>query len=91
MLRTPDLGVLAPVIVAAGGSLTPEPDGAQVVAGLDAVRIGDLAHEHGARVHELTTRRATLEEAFLAATGLDEEYRGALGGPAGDQQPGEGR
>ncbi len=86
LLRTPDLGVLAPAIVAAGGSLTPDDDGLQRVTGLDAARVGDLAHEHGARVHELSVRRATLEEAFLNATGLDEEYRGAITAdrPAGE-------
>ncbi len=86
LLRTPDLGVLAPAIVAAGGTLTPDDDGLQRVTGLDAARVGDLAHEHGARVHELSVRRATLEEAFLNATGLDEEYRGAITAdrPAGE-------
>jgi ABC-2 type transport system ATP-binding protein len=91
VLRTPDLAVLGPAIVAAGGTLTADAEGAQVVTGLDAVRIGDLAHEHGARVHELATRRATLEEAFLAATGLAEEYRGAVGDPAHDGRDGGDR
>ena len=80
LVRTPDLGVLGPALEAAGATVTPDEHGAQVVRGLDAARIGDLAHDVGARLHELTTRRATLEEAFLAATGLDEEYRGAVSG-----------
>lgn len=80
VLRTPDLDVLTPAVVAAGGSVTPGEDGLHVVAGLDAARVGDLAREHGARVHELSTRQATLEEAFLKATGLEQEFRGAPGG-----------
>jgi ABC-2 type transport system ATP-binding protein len=91
LLRTPDLGVLAPAIVAAGGALSPEGDGLQRVTGLDATRVGDLAYEHGARVHELSTRRATLEEAFLRATGLDEEYRGALAAERPADGSGEAR
>ena len=44
--------------------------------GLDAEAIGDAAHEFGVRLHQLVTRQATLEEAFLSATGRDEEFRG---------------
>lgn len=83
VVRTPDASLLLPALEAAGATVTPDDD-AHVVTGLDAAAIGDLAHEHGARLHELTVRRASLEEAFLAATGLDEEYRGSLGtGPGG--------
>ena len=39
---------------------------------LDAV--GDIAFEAGVRLHELTGRTATLEEAFLDATGGSEEF-----------------
>ena len=34
------------------------------------------AHELGIRIHQLVTKSATLEEAFLEATGDDEEFRG---------------
>jgi ABC-2 type transport system ATP-binding protein len=74
-VRTPDAGVLAPAIQAIGGSIT-ESDGVLVVRGATAEQIGDAAHASGARLHQLVTRRATLEEAFLAATGLAEEFRG---------------
>ena len=52
------------------------PDGALLVAGADAVAVGELAAAHGVVLHELTTRTASLEEAFLSATGAAEEYRG---------------
>jgi ABC-2 type transport system ATP-binding protein len=74
-VRTPDPGMLAPAIQAIGGSIT-ESDGVLVVRGATAEQNGDAAHGSGARVHQLVTRRATLEEAFLAATGLAEEFRG---------------
>jgi len=49
-------------------------DGALQVNGLDAEAVGDLAFDHGIRLHELTTQLATLEEAFLEATAGAEEY-----------------
>ena len=57
-------------VLLAGDTLT--------VTGLDAAAIGDAAHEQGARVHQLVTREASLEEAFLSATGQDEEFRGSV-------------
>ena len=50
-------------------------DGALTVAGLLAPRIGDLAAEHGLRVHELTPRRASLEAAFMELTEDSVDYR----------------
>ena len=43
---------------------------------MDRDQVGDVAHELGARLHELAVRQATLEEAFLEATGLSEEFIG---------------
>jgi ABC-2 type transport system ATP-binding protein len=79
-VRTPDATALVPALEAAGGSIEAGDDGALVVRGLDAAAIGDVAHDSGARLHQLTTRQATLEEAFLAATGRSEEFKG--GAPA---------
>jgi ABC-2 type transport system ATP-binding protein len=44
------------------------------VTGLTLDAVGDLAFEAGVRLHELTGRAATLEEAFLDATGGSEEF-----------------
>jgi ABC-2 type transport system ATP-binding protein len=74
-VRTPDAPILVPALAAAGGELTTTPD-LLVVRGLTAEQVGDAAHAAGARLHRLATREATLEEAFLAATGLSEEFRG---------------
>ncbi len=62
-----------------------EPDGKLAVTGLDSDRVGALAHELGVRVFELSNRQATLEEAFLDATGASEEFRASMG--FGNQAP----
>ncbi|MGH3458186.1 ATP-binding cassette domain-containing protein [Aeromicrobium sp.] len=74
-LSSPDLATLVPALEDRGATVTGS--GSTVtVTGLDAVAIGDAAHELGARLHQLATRQATLEEAFLSATGDEEEFRG---------------
>ncbi len=58
-----------------GSAVTSNGDGALVVTGVDAAGIGDIAAEHAIRVHELTPRRASLEEAFMELTRESVEYR----------------
>lgn len=79
LVRTPDGTAFAPAVERAGGTVAPGQDGALVVTGLEAEQVGDLAHTAGVRIHQLVSRQATLEEAFLEATGLDEEFRGVAG------------
>jgi ABC-2 type transport system ATP-binding protein len=74
-VRTPDAALLGPALTALGATIT-EDRGVLVVRGATAEQIGDAAHAAGARLHQLATRQATLEEAFLAATGMSEEFRG---------------
>ena len=74
-VRTPDGASLAPAIEALGATIVQSGD-SLVVSGATAEQIGEAAHAAGARLHQLTTRQATLEEAFLEATGLSEEFRG---------------
>jgi ABC-2 type transport system ATP-binding protein len=50
------------------------------VTGLDAPGVGDLAAGRGLRLHELSPRRASLEEAFLELTRGAVEYAGRDGG-----------
>jgi ABC-2 type transport system ATP-binding protein len=45
-----------------------------VVSGISAGRVGDLAHEHGVRLHELRTRDASLEQAYMQLTDGSVEY-----------------
>src|SRR5690625_4129163 len=67
-------------------------EGEIAVHGSDAATIGELAHQQGVVLHELATQTATLEQAFLSATGESEEYVGTMnmtqgnmphGGPEG--------
>jgi ABC-2 type transport system ATP-binding protein len=75
LVRSPQATELVDVLRREGGTTEPLPNGSFSVAGLDAQRIGDLAFDHGIRLHELANRAATLEEAFLEATGSEEEFR----------------
>lgn len=77
-VRTPDRALLDPALRQLGAEVVEE-DGVLVVRGASAEQIGDAAHAAGARVHQLVTRQATLEEAFLEATELSEEFRGTEG------------
>jgi ABC-2 type transport system ATP-binding protein len=74
-VSSPDLARLVAELQSRGATITSSGDSAKVV-GMDAVMIGDVAHELGVRLHQLATRQATLEEAFLSATSEDEEFRG---------------
>jgi ABC-2 type transport system ATP-binding protein len=68
----------------AAPTATAEPDGSLTVHGLTAAQVGDLAFDHGVRLHELTVVRASLEAAFMELTADSVEYR-AGEGPA--EQP----
>lgn len=75
VVRTPDAAVLAGVLTGQGAQVeTTEPD-LLTVTGLAARAVGDLAFDHGVRLHELSTRVATLEEAFLERTAGAEEFQ----------------
>jgi ABC-2 type transport system ATP-binding protein len=51
-----------------------EAEGTLLVDGLRTEQIGDLAAKHAITLHELSVRTASLEDAFLEATGGDVEY-----------------
>jgi ABC-2 type transport system ATP-binding protein len=76
LLRSPRVGELAGLLSARGATVTPQPDGAVVVTGLDAAAIGDLAASHGIAVHALVPRQASLEDAYLDLTGESVDYHG---------------
>lgn len=54
------------------------------VFGVPVEAVGELAAEHAIVLHELTVRAESLEEAFLAATAAEQEFRaaGAEGRPS---------
>jgi ABC-2 type transport system ATP-binding protein len=76
LLRSPRAAELTGLLTARGATVTPQPDGALVITGLDAAAIGDLAASHGIAVHALVPRQASLEDAYLDLTGESVDYRG---------------
>jgi ABC-2 type transport system ATP-binding protein len=84
LVRSPRASELSGLIVAGGGTVSRQPDGALVVTGLDAPAIGDLAAGRGLAVHELVPRHASLETAYLELTGASTEYR--AGSAAGEPE-----
>ena len=50
-------------------------DGAIVVTGMPSAAVGELAAAQSLTVHELTTMRASLEDAFMELTGDSVEFR----------------
>jgi ABC-2 type transport system ATP-binding protein len=76
-VRTSDAGELARLLRNAGGETHLEADGTLVVTELPLRRIGDIAFDHGLRVHELASRQPSLEEAFMDLTRDAVEYQPA--------------
>jgi ABC-2 type transport system ATP-binding protein len=86
---TPQPDLLVKAVAEAGGSAVSGADDALIVSGLVAAQVGDIAFEHGVRLHELTVVRASLEAAFMELTADSVEYRGAENeqGQPGQAQP----
>ena len=83
IVRTPDHARLASILSTRGAQVTEEPNGLLSLTGLEQEEVGDLAFAERIVIHELTTRTATLEEAFLEATAGSEEFQGGkVGGPS---------
>ena len=84
-VRTPAFDKLRDLLVTAGGSLAPPPNGvapeADVlhIAGLTSAQIGDLAAAQSVALHELTPVAASLEEAFMELTHDSVEFPGNEG------------
>ena len=85
-VATPQPDQLVKAVAEAGGSAVNSADGTLIVSGLVAAQVGDIAFEHGVRLHELTVVRASLEAAFMELTADSVEYRG--GENAQGQPPG---
>ena len=67
VVRSPAGGALASRLEQAGGAVEIA-DGALLVRGLSQERIGEIAAESGAVLHELSSRTQSLESAFLELT-----------------------
>jgi ABC-2 type transport system ATP-binding protein len=77
VVRTPHYERLAELLKGRGVQVLEEPYGRLSLTGIEQDAVGDLAFAEGMVVHELTTRTATLEEAFLEATAGAQEFQGA--------------
>ncbi|MBW8480973.1 ABC transporter ATP-binding protein [Actinomadura parmotrematis] len=80
LVRTPQAGHLGPLLAARDWRVEVEADQALRVYGASADQIGDVAADHGFRLHELSPVQPSLEEAFMQLTGDTVEYH--AGGPA---------
>ena len=91
-VSTPQPDLLVKEVADAQGTATADADGTLTVRGLTAAQVGDIAFEHGVRLHELTVVRASLEAAFMELTADSVEYRADAGSQpaAGDQLPAAG-
>lgn len=73
-VRTPDREQLAKLLRAEGATVTDAEEDHLDVVGLPAPRIAELAAAEGLVLHELTTRRGSLEDAFMELTKDAVEY-----------------
>jgi ABC-2 type transport system ATP-binding protein len=74
-VRTHDVTRLASAIAAPGIEVSSLPDGAVEVTGATAEQIAIAAAAAGAVLHEVVSLTGTLEDAYLALTAGDVEYR----------------
>jgi ABC-2 type transport system ATP-binding protein len=90
-VRTPEPERMRDVLNGAGLRPANGADGALEVDGGDAAQIGELAAENRLVLHELSTQRASLEEAFMRLTAQSVEYHAhAPGQVAQPPSPGGG-
>jgi ABC-2 type transport system ATP-binding protein len=79
VMRVDNTDLLTRELRARGADVSSEPGGRVVIGGMTSDAAGSLAYDLGIRVFELVNREATLEEAFLDATGASEEFRASMG------------
>jgi|SRR5690606_6298153 len=74
LVRTPHAGVLAARLTAEGLKTVRRGENELLVTGAAVERVGDLAHEAGVRLHGLSPREPSLEQAFHELTADSVEY-----------------
>jgi len=78
LVTSPDAVALTDLITAAGGQVETDAEGELIVRLIDAAHIGALASHAGLELHQLTTRLASLEDAFMEQTHASAEFGGEL-------------
>ena len=86
-VRSPQATELAAAASAAGATIRDDDGGALVLLGLTAAQVGDLAFEHGIRIHELAPAHASLEQAFMELTASSVEFHAGIPGGADSRDP----
>ena len=81
-VRTPDLARFEVSLRDEGWSVEVGSGQQLLITGATAAEIGELAHEQGIRLHELASKAASLEEAYLELTGDSVDYRAESVRPA---------
>lgn len=74
IVRSPSAGDFTKRLEEAGATVTTGPDGELVVSEMAIEAVGRLAFTEGVELSELSTRSASLEEAFMSATGASEQF-----------------
>ncbi|MFF9900124.1 ABC transporter ATP-binding protein [Streptomyces longispororuber] len=77
-VSSPGAAALADALTAEGATVRRDGD-RLAVTGLDAARIGDLACRHSLPLHQLATRTASLEDAFMELTADSVDHRAGEG------------
>jgi ABC-2 type transport system ATP-binding protein len=83
-VRTPDASRLRAGLVADGATVTGTERDVLEVHGLGSDRIGEIAATQRVILHELTPRKASLEDAYMVLTGDSVEYRSTTADTATD-------
>lgn len=78
LVRSPQAAQLRLLLAGRGVTVTTEPDGSLVVAGVSAEDIGTRAAAASLTLHELATQRVSLEQAFMDLTEDSLEYHGSI-------------
>ena len=76
-VRSPQAARLRELVLGDGVTATSIEPGLLEIGGLSAEEIGETAAAHRITLHELTPQQASLEEAFMALTNEDVEFRAA--------------
>ena len=74
VVRSPSATEFKAHLERVGAAVTVEDDGALVVSDLKIDEVGSLAFTERIELHQLSERSASLEEAFMSATGASEQF-----------------
>ncbi|MCW2916530.1 MAG: transporter ATP-binding protein [Actinomycetia bacterium] len=73
-IRTPEPERMRDVLTAKGIRVEPGADGTLEAVGAEAATVGEVAAANGLTVHEVSSQKASLEEAFMRLTAQAVEY-----------------